>query len=87
MDVADVPAAAHGSLAAVEVTSEWGGTLLDPATALPPPPAARAALPGSDSAAAFRHVFELEVSVDEGVARSTISVRLLGPFTAKCAPA
>ena len=34
----------------------------------------------------FRHAFKLEAGAEEGTPRSTVYVRLLGPFAATCAP-
>ena len=33
----------------------------------------------------FRHAFKLEAGAEEGTPRSTVYVRLLGPFAATCA--
>lgn len=73
------------SLPSIEIPSEWGTTLLDLASGigLPSPPPERDSR-AECTASSFRHPFELEVSADEDTARSTIYVRLLGPFTAKC---
>ena len=34
----------------------------------------------------FRHAFKLEAGAEEGTPRSTVYVRLLGPFAAACVP-
>lgn len=78
----------------------WGPPLLQggasvPLPPPPPPPPPRpsdtarlpseAAQPQQGSSALYCHSFSLEVPKDESTPRGIVFVRLLGPFSAKCA--